>query len=196
MNIATQDIKSLSHDKRNCLYRLPAIINDLRSLGYQNNNPIPHDDVVYIIEISIGADSRTVRKYIRLLLRHDYLKKLDGTRPIYATKFVQVRTKYTINTTEYKSRTPLGFSFYVFGPRAPQAFQKKLTNDVSNLATSLPNSPPVTPPTESGEGQSQNYMCALGGSHRNEYATHDCVCIEREERERVTPNTHISITEL
>lgn len=160
-NIKTQEtFKSFSYDKRNCLYKLPTVINDLRGLGYQDSDPIPHDDVVYIIEISIGADHRTVAKYIRLLLRHDYLRKLEGAHPIYSTAFVQVRTKYTINTTEYKSRTPLGYSFYVFGPRAPQGYQKKLSDDITK-------SPPTTPPSESCEGCGQNYMCVSPPPHES-----------------------------
>lgn len=167
-------------DRRNCLSKLPDIVNYLRHF-YQDHDRIDHDDVVFAIENTRGIDGRTIRKYVRLLLRHDYLKPASKIK-IFKQRVVSIQHKYSKTIRKYEVEE--GFRYYVFGPRIPKAHQEKLV-------------PLCTPPSRSfDEAECQNNMCASKscGDSRDRASLEDMG--EEKKEEEVVSHTHISITPL
>jgi len=175
-------------DGRSCLSKLPKITSYLRDF-YQDEDLIEHDDVVLAIETLRGCDSRTIRKYIQLLLRHGYLvpASMKRSQAVYSRKLVQVRTKHNVSTREFTVQE--GWKFYRFGPRAPKNYQMKL----------VPPSP--SPLSRSGECSCEKNMCVLHrglsgvkahGSEASVEAIDKIECIEdKKKEEEVVLHTHI-----
>lgn len=172
-------------DHRTSLAKLHRVTDYLRQF-YREKQPIPHDDVVFAIEKTCGSDSRTIRKTIRLLLRHGYLTPVSTKKSeiVQTRKFVQVRTKNSTTTREY--RVDEGFRNYVFGPRAPRSYQKKLV-------------PPTPPSTRIDEGYSSENMCVSHSGFKASENTGESVgkapvgAIEGEKKEEeYVLHTHIS----
>jgi len=166
-------------DHRTSLSKLHRITDYLRQF-YQDKQPIPHDDVVYAIEKSCGSDSRTIRKHIRLLLRHGYLIPTSKKRSaiVKDKKFVSVRTKSGRTTREYI--VDAGFKFYFFGPRGARNYQQQLN-----------------PPTRSDERYNQNNMCVsrsgckVASSVSKSVGKASVEAIVGEKKEEVVLHTHI-----
>jgi hypothetical protein len=172
----------ITFDRRNCLSKLPEITNYLRDF-YQDEDLIPHDDVVLAIENLRGSDRRTIRKYIGLLLRHNYLVPAN-TKPSnreFSRKHVRIRTSSSVSSREYEVQE--GFKLYRFGPKAPRSYQKKL----------VPPSP--SPLTRSSECSSEKNMCVSRrgerdvGRHVSSYVKDGIV--ENKKEEEVVLHTHI-----
>lgn len=128
-----------SFDRRNCLSKLLDIISYLRQF-YQDHDRIDHDDVAYAIENTRGTDRRTIRKYVRLLLRYDYLK-LASKIKIFKQRVVSIQHKYSKTIRKYELEE--GFRHYVFGPRAPKACQEKLVPICTPPSRSFEQNPSV-----------------------------------------------------
>jgi len=181
-----EKIKSISFDGRNSIAKLPTIIKNLREFGFKDGDKIPHDDAVYQIQLTCGLDPRTVRKYIALLLGLKYLKP-STKHQIEASKRVRITSSKGVSV--YTVSTPIGYTSYTFGPRAPKLYEETL-----NPKYVPPHSPPSTRVLEC---QSQNNMCAerLGGESKGDSIVVPSIDGSREgrERERVGEHTHIII---
>jgi len=183
IEVIERPLQPFMFDRRSSLHKLPRIISYLRQF-YQDGDYILHDDVVLAIEENCGSDSRTIRKHIRLLIRHGYLTPTSTKRSaiVEDRKFVSIRTKSGRTTREYI--VDAGFKFYVFGPRAPRNYQQQLN--------------PPTPPTRSDEGYSQNNMCVsrsgckVAGSVSKSVGKASVEAIvEEKNEEEVVLHTHI-----
>ena len=174
----------MSFDRRNCMAKLPAIIKNLRELDYKDEDEIPYKDIQYFINLERGLDSRTERKYFKLLTRLGYLIPTTK-RKVETKKFLRIKTKQNVSTREYTIEA--GYQTYKFGPRAPKLYDETLNPKYV---------PPKTPlPKRVSECQSQNNMCVLStpsecvsGDGRG--GVHDVV-VEIEKRERDALHTHI-----
>jgi len=171
-------------DHRTSLSRIPRIISYLRQF-YQDQQQVPHDDVVYAIEESCGSDPRTIRKHIRLLIRHGYLTPVSRKRSaiVEDKKFVSIRTKSGRTTREYI--VDAGFKNYFFGPRAARSYQKTLN--------------PPTPPTRIDEEYDSEKMCVSRRGFKTNNGISEFVgkapvgAIDREKKEEeYVLHTHIS----
>ena len=179
----------MSFDRRNCMAKLPAIIKNLRELDYKDEDEIPYKDIQYFINLERGLDSRTERKYFKLLTRLGYLIPTTK-RKVETKKFLRIKTKQNVSTREYTIEA--GYQTYKFGPRAPKLYDETLNPKYV---------PPKTPlPKRVSECQSQNNMCVLcsGGESQSSLHRKDvgAIVVEKEKRERDALHTHISITPL
>ncbi len=176
-------------DRRSGLHKLPAIISQLRQFGYCDEDPILHDDVVLAIENFCGTDSRTVRKYVRLLIRHDYLKpaSMKPNQRVESRSLVTVRTRRNIHIKEYS--VPVGYKHYVFGSRAPRSYQAELVRQT-----------PLSTRSDEDSHQAQKNMCVSSslermdrqhGSQHGEAAL--AAIVGEKKEEEVVCHTHICV---
>ena len=118
--------------------KLTDIIFDLRSKGFKDGEEILYEDVEDAINELCGIDDRTVRKYIKVLVRRAFLRPCG--RPIKKRSYVTVKTYSRVdasprlNPKEYVSDK--GHSAYRFGIRAPHLYVEQ---------TLLPPSLPLPP---------------------------------------------------
>ena len=176
----------MTFDRRNSLAKLPAITNYLREFGgYKQDDRILHDDVKLAIEKMCGTDNRTERRYVKLLIRHDYLKPTNtkSSNILHSEKYVTVKTKGGTFTRTYKIE--MGYKFYRFGSRAPRSHQER-------LVPALPHSP------RSDEIQSENNMCVSQSFGDSVDRTFEEAMegmedkIEEKKEEEVVLHTHVS----
>jgi len=117
-------VSKLILDKRNSLSKLHKIVSDLQGIGYSHEDVIPIEDVEYFIEQNCGLDSRTIRKYLKLLVKHDFLKPASKTK-VSTRNFVLLRTKRAVSLREYSITK--GYSYYRFGSKAKRSRQSSIT---------------------------------------------------------------------
>jgi len=179
-------------DKRNSLWKLQQIVSDLQNIGYTSKDVIPIDDVEYFIEQNCGLDDRTIRKYLKLLVKHDFLKPASK-KEVRSKKFVSLRTKSGTSTREYE--TFKGYQSYCFGSRVKKTAEKQLM-----LKEALP---PLPPSIILNEGCDRKNVCVAHGlsSDKNCINKHGIEDLKSSNKEKINNNntcvthTYISKTE-
>lgn len=141
----------IRRDGRGGLNKLPDMIYFLRyQCGHRDEDKIPYDDVEHaIIEISQGLDPRTIKKYLKQLLRFGYLKPvgppLQKISRVTVTTYSQVDSSPKHNPKEYRSEK--GHRSYIFGDMAPKRYVETTLNQPAEGSF-----PPYNPPSEPNEG--------------------------------------------
>lgn len=167
-------------DHRSGFQKLKDIIFDLRAKGYRDEDEIPFMDVEDSIFENCGIDDRTVRKYLKILVKRDYLRPVGHlikkrTR-VNVTTFSRVDSSPQHNPKEYTSTK--GHSFYVFGLFAPKHFRQE----------QIPPTPPLSDFDDRSMVNMEN-MCvrvSRGQGERIEQVRR----IEERERENTVAHTH------
>jgi len=165
-------------DHRSGFHKLKDIIFDLREY-YKDGDRIPYDDVEYVISKKCGIDDRTVRKYLKILEKLNYLKPIG--KPKRKISRVTVQTKDSIHPKTYYSEK--GYSDYIFGLFAPKHFRQEQI-------------PSTTPLSEFNERSvNMEKMCvrvSRGHGGRTEQESEAGEQVRKiEERENTVAHTHI-----
>jgi len=113
-------------DRRTMLSRLPTVIQYLREYGFKEGDPIPFEDINYVLSMNLGfGDIRTRRAYIKDLVNFNYLQEASK-KPVNRVSRVAKKDKTSgkVRIIDYESR--IGVKTYIFGARAPRSHQETL----------------------------------------------------------------------